>query len=116
MAKLTTHRRRVHASAPAKKPGYCENCHAKYEDLYAHVKTTAHQTFARNPVNYTELDVLLSNVARPHRPQPPPAAEAKGDLLPDVPGNHRARTIADAAVALGMPPLLVQLRLSCRRS
>ncbi|RKP38029.1 hypothetical protein BJ085DRAFT_39970 [Dimargaris cristalligena] len=54
----------------AKKPGFCENCRQKYDDLYDHVKSPVHQQFARNNANYLELDNLLDSIARPLQPEP----------------------------------------------
>ncbi|ORX72084.1 hypothetical protein DL89DRAFT_321203 [Linderina pennispora] len=49
----------------AKRPGYCENCRVKYEDMLEHVKTAQHKGFAANERNWLELDALLDKVKRP---------------------------------------------------
>ncbi|KAJ2746508.1 Cdc7p-Dbf4p kinase complex regulatory subunit [Coemansia sp. BCRC 34301] len=46
-------------------PGYCENCHLKYDDMIAHIKTPQHRRFAANERNWVELDSLLARVQRP---------------------------------------------------
>ncbi|KAJ1724547.1 Cdc7p-Dbf4p kinase complex regulatory subunit [Coemansia erecta] len=55
------------------KPGYCENCRVKYDDMLAHVKSSQHRRFASNERNWLDLDDLLDNVKRPQR------KEASGD-------------------------------------
>ncbi|KKA29222.1 hypothetical protein TD95_000942 [Thielaviopsis punctulata] len=57
------------------KPGFCENCQAKYRDFDDHVVTEKHRAFAQDPRNWAELDELLTLLARPPRrsdmqPQP----------------------------------------------
>lgn len=47
------------------RPGYCENCRVKYDDMMEHVKTTQHRRFATNERNWVELDALLETVKRP---------------------------------------------------
>ncbi|KAK0531567.1 Cdc7p-Dbf4p kinase complex regulatory subunit [Tilletia horrida] len=42
-----------------KKPGYCENCRTKFEDIEEHVLTKKHQRFAANPDNFTEIDQII---------------------------------------------------------
>ncbi|KAJ1655281.1 Cdc7p-Dbf4p kinase complex regulatory subunit [Dispira simplex] len=59
------------SSATTKRPGYCENCRVKYEDLQDHVHSLAHQQFARNNSNYTELDQLLESIVRPLKVEEP---------------------------------------------
>ncbi|KAJ2787864.1 Cdc7p-Dbf4p kinase complex regulatory subunit [Coemansia interrupta] len=49
------------------KPGYCENCRVKYDDMLAHVKSSQHRRFASNERNWLDLDDLLDNVKRPQR-------------------------------------------------
>ncbi|KAJ1948623.1 Cdc7p-Dbf4p kinase complex regulatory subunit [Linderina pennispora] len=51
----------------AKRPGYCENCRVKYEDMLEHVKTAQHKGFAANERNWLELDALLDKVKRPEQ-------------------------------------------------
>ncbi|KAJ2383449.1 Cdc7p-Dbf4p kinase complex regulatory subunit, partial [Coemansia sp. RSA 2603] len=53
------------------KPGYCENCRVKYDDMLAHVKSPQHRRFASNERNWLDLDDLLDNVKRPQRKQIP---------------------------------------------
>ncbi|GAA5913039.1 protein serine/threonine kinase activating protein DBF4 [Sporobolomyces salmoneus] len=50
--------------AEEKKPGYCENCRIKYDDFKTHVVSNKHRRFAMNEDNWTELDDLLSLIAR----------------------------------------------------
>ncbi|CAD6899908.1 unnamed protein product [Tilletia laevis] len=42
-----------------KKPGYCENCRLKFEDIEEHVRSKKHQRFANNPDNFAEIDELI---------------------------------------------------------
>lgn len=51
-----------------KKPGYCENCRIKYEDLNEHIKSRTHRRFATQSSNYTELDDLLAKLQRKPKP------------------------------------------------
>ncbi|KAJ1645025.1 Cdc7p-Dbf4p kinase complex regulatory subunit [Coemansia asiatica] len=51
------------------KPGYCENCRVKYDDMMAHVKSAQHRRFAANERNWLDLDALLDKVRRPLRKQ-----------------------------------------------
>ncbi|KAJ2472441.1 Cdc7p-Dbf4p kinase complex regulatory subunit [Coemansia sp. RSA 2322] len=61
-----TKKPRVAVRRPAvARPGYCENCHAKYDDMIEHIKTPQHRRFANNERNWVELDSLLSQVQRP---------------------------------------------------
>ncbi|KAJ2156324.1 Cdc7p-Dbf4p kinase complex regulatory subunit [Coemansia sp. RSA 552] len=53
------------------RPGYCENCRVKFEDMLDHVKTPQHRRFAANERNWVELDSLLDHVRRPLRQQSP---------------------------------------------
>ncbi|KAJ1795957.1 Cdc7p-Dbf4p kinase complex regulatory subunit, partial [Coemansia sp. RSA 2598] len=53
------------------KPGYCENCRVKYDDMMAHVKSAQHRRFAINERNWLDLDALLDKVKRPLRKQDP---------------------------------------------
>ncbi|KAJ2065794.1 Cdc7p-Dbf4p kinase complex regulatory subunit [Coemansia sp. S146] len=46
-------------------PGFCENCHLKYDDMIEHIKTPQHRRFATNERNWIELDSLLARVQRP---------------------------------------------------
>ncbi|KAK3669449.1 Cdc7p-Dbf4p kinase complex regulatory subunit [Recurvomyces mirabilis] len=67
------------ATAPAKKkpverdpkPGYCENCRDKFEDFDEHIVSRKHRKFALTQDNWKELDVLLSQLKRPHKPATP---------------------------------------------
>ncbi|KAJ2491750.1 Cdc7p-Dbf4p kinase complex regulatory subunit [Coemansia sp. RSA 2050] len=52
-------------------PGYCENCHSKYDDMIEHIKTPQHRRFATNERNWIELDSLLTRVQRPVLKQQP---------------------------------------------
>lgn len=47
-----------------KKPGYCENCRVKFDDLEEHATTRRHLRFAQNDQNFEEIDALLDSVAR----------------------------------------------------
>ncbi|KAK9721356.1 Cdc7p-Dbf4p kinase complex regulatory subunit [Basidiobolus ranarum] len=49
---------------PTRKPGYCENCRLKFEDLEEHVHSRTHRKFVSNSEHYAELDALLSGVQR----------------------------------------------------
>ncbi|KAK0884496.1 Cdc7p-Dbf4p kinase complex regulatory subunit [Friedmanniomyces endolithicus] len=49
------------------KPGYCENCRDKFEDFDEHCQSRKHRKFATSPDNWKELDVLLSQLKRPHK-------------------------------------------------
>ncbi|KAJ1900728.1 Cdc7p-Dbf4p kinase complex regulatory subunit [Kickxella alabastrina] len=56
------------------RPGYCENCRVKYEDMMDHVKSPQHRRFASNERNWFDLDTLLDNVKRPVCKQSPDMA------------------------------------------
>ncbi|KAJ1674287.1 Cdc7p-Dbf4p kinase complex regulatory subunit [Spiromyces aspiralis] len=47
------------------RPGYCENCREKYDDMREHIASTSHRKFATNDQNWVELDTLLAQVQRP---------------------------------------------------
>ncbi|KAJ1868250.1 Cdc7p-Dbf4p kinase complex regulatory subunit [Coemansia sp. RSA 989] len=66
-----TKKARVPTRRPAvARPGYCENCRIKFEDMLEHVKSAQHRRFAGNERNWVELDELLDRVRRPlHKPQ-----------------------------------------------
>ncbi|KAJ1912882.1 Cdc7p-Dbf4p kinase complex regulatory subunit [Mycoemilia scoparia] len=49
------------------RPGYCENCKVKYEDMNDHIKSVSHRKFASTSSNWKELDDLLCQVTRPPR-------------------------------------------------
>ncbi|KAI0199822.1 Dfp1/Him1, central region-domain-containing protein [Astrocystis sublimbata] len=46
------------------KPGYCENCTAKYADFDEHIESSVHRKFANNDENWVELDDLLAQLER----------------------------------------------------
>ncbi|ORX99374.1 hypothetical protein K493DRAFT_110435 [Basidiobolus meristosporus CBS 931.73] len=48
----------------ARKPGYCENCRLKFDDLEEHVHSRTHRKFVSNSEHYAELDALLTSVQR----------------------------------------------------
>lgn len=52
-----------------KKPGYCENCRLKFDDLNAHAQTSRHRRFAQDDRNFTEIDGLIRCVRRSPRHQ-----------------------------------------------
>ncbi|QRW21329.1 regulatory subunit for Cdc7p protein kinase [Rhizoctonia solani] len=47
-----------------KKPGYCENCRARFEDFDQHINGTKHRRFATKDSNFRELDQLLDRIQR----------------------------------------------------
>ncbi|CAE6431940.1 unnamed protein product [Rhizoctonia solani] len=47
-----------------KKPGYCENCRARFEDFDQHINGTKHRKFATKDSNFRELDQLLHRIRR----------------------------------------------------
>ncbi|PVU89290.1 hypothetical protein BB561_005443 [Smittium simulii] len=47
------------------RPGYCENCKLKYDDMLNHIESSSHQAFANDDSNWAELDLLLDSVKRP---------------------------------------------------
>ncbi|KAH9827819.1 zinc finger protein [Teratosphaeria destructans] len=49
------------------KPGYCENCHDKFDDFEEHCQTRKHRRFATTQDNWKELDELLFQLKRPHK-------------------------------------------------
>lgn len=69
-----------------RKPGYCENCHDKYEDFdqvgflccmidrtdhtVKHIAGRAHKTFARTKDNWKDLDKLLVQLSRRRKQEP----------------------------------------------
>ncbi|KAI0408336.1 hypothetical protein F4802DRAFT_604986 [Xylaria palmicola] len=46
------------------KPGYCENCVAKYSDFEEHIESRDHRNFADDDENWVELDDLLAQLER----------------------------------------------------
>ncbi|KAJ2359678.1 Cdc7p-Dbf4p kinase complex regulatory subunit [Coemansia sp. RSA 2610] len=56
------------------RPGYCENCREKFDDMLEHVKTPQHRRFASNERNWVELDTLLDRVRRPLRKSQAPSS------------------------------------------
>ncbi|RUP47713.1 Dfp1/Him1, central region-domain-containing protein [Jimgerdemannia flammicorona] len=69
--------RAVSTHSECARPGYCENCRVKFQDLefvtfntndfppLQHMHSKLHCKFATNPSNYSDLDVLLEEVKRP---------------------------------------------------
>ncbi|AEO58909.1 hypothetical protein MYCTH_2306639 [Thermothelomyces thermophilus ATCC 42464] len=49
------------------KPGYCENCQEKFADFEEHIVSRKHRKFAENDENWSQLDALLSQLAREPR-------------------------------------------------
>ncbi|KAF2398658.1 hypothetical protein EJ06DRAFT_87248 [Trichodelitschia bisporula] len=49
------------------KPGYCENCRAKFDDFEEHIASRNHRKFALAQENWRELDSLLEQLVRPLR-------------------------------------------------
>ncbi|KAE9974437.1 hypothetical protein EG328_003823 [Venturia inaequalis] len=49
------------------KPGYCENCRAKFDDFDEHVVSKSHRKFATTDENWKELDQLLDQLVRPRK-------------------------------------------------
>lgn len=45
--------------------GYCECCYEVYTDLEKHSRTPTHRTFATCALNYSDIDRLISTLARP---------------------------------------------------
>ncbi|PWA02688.1 hypothetical protein BB558_001171 [Smittium angustum] len=43
------------------RPGYCENCRLKYDDMMEHIQSAVHRTFADDDSNWKELDELLNS-------------------------------------------------------
>lgn len=58
------HRAQARAK-PAKKPGYCENCLERYNDLQEHLTSRTHQQFAANESKFLGLDQVISQLQRP---------------------------------------------------
>lgn len=48
----------------AKKPGWCENCLEKYEDLAEHVAGKSHRSFALNDQKFAALDAVIALLQR----------------------------------------------------
>ncbi|EST10007.1 Zinc finger, DBF-type [Kalmanozyma brasiliensis GHG001] len=96
----------VNKPASAKKPGYCENCRAKYEDFIEHIYDRKHRKFATNEANFVDIDALIGRVARPLRPV---AVEYYGFGLEEIPSSQpeeRGATYAEseeASVSAGSP-------------
>jgi regulatory subunit for Cdc7p protein kinase len=44
------------------KPGYCENCRAKYDHFEDHVMTSRHRTFACDDANFRDIDELIATL------------------------------------------------------
>ncbi|KAJ1985369.1 Cdc7p-Dbf4p kinase complex regulatory subunit [Dimargaris verticillata] len=87
---------KAHA-APAKRPGFCENCRVKYDHLFDHMASTVHKQFAQNEANYQELDALLHTIPRPRKPvglMTPPLTMASAQLLPSRVASSPVLSIA----------------------
>ncbi|KAK9727875.1 Cdc7p-Dbf4p kinase complex regulatory subunit [Basidiobolus ranarum] len=72
-----------------KKPGYCENCQAKFDDLEEHVQSSIHSRYASDHNSYMELDALLDSVTRkvsvntPECPTESSLISCSEDVYPD---------------------------------
>ena len=55
----------IKEASTVSRPGYCENCKVKYEDMNDHIVSVNHRKFATTQRNWEELDMLLSGVRRP---------------------------------------------------
>ncbi|KAG8956155.1 hypothetical protein FRC04_004230 [Tulasnella sp. 424] len=60
----STNTMRLPPREETKKPGYCENCRAKFEDFAKHIKGSRHTRFANNANNFMDLDDTLARVRR----------------------------------------------------
>lgn len=47
------------------KPGFCENCHEKFDSFDSHVESKKHRRFANDSKQFAKLDQLLSGLQRP---------------------------------------------------
>ncbi|KAJ1972119.1 Cdc7p-Dbf4p kinase complex regulatory subunit [Dimargaris xerosporica] len=84
-SKLTSKAMAKAHAAPAKRPGFCENCRVKYDHLFDHMASAVHKQFAQNESNYQELDALLQTIPRPRKSAglvTPPLTMASTQLLP----------------------------------
>lgn len=64
-----------------KRPGYCENCRAKYDDFDEHVAARRHRRFALDDANFVGIDELLSRVRRPLAPWADTLLSAEEEVL-----------------------------------
>lgn len=48
-----------------KKPGWCENCLERYDDLLVHVVSSSHRNFAANDQKFAALDAVIAQLQRP---------------------------------------------------
>ncbi|KAJ1733107.1 Cdc7p-Dbf4p kinase complex regulatory subunit [Coemansia biformis] len=99
---------RVPARRPAvARPGYCENCRAKFDDMLEHVRSPQHRRFATNERNWTDLDAVIDRVRRPLRlSQDPPSADSlkAAYVLSSDEGSHSgaaSSTLPGAALGGG---------------
>lgn len=53
------------AFSPKAKPGFCECCYEKYENLHAHIETEKHRTYSKEATNYASVDKILARIVRP---------------------------------------------------
>lgn len=49
----------------ARKPGYCENCLEKYDELSEHLASKRHRLFAASDQKFLELDRVIETLQRP---------------------------------------------------
>ncbi|GAB7338133.1 hypothetical protein MBLNU457_4488t2 [Dothideomycetes sp. NU457] len=63
--KISQSRKKVVVTQKDPKPGYCENCRDKFDDFDEHILSRKHRKFALANENWTQLDALLGQLARP---------------------------------------------------
>ncbi|KAJ2546323.1 Cdc7p-Dbf4p kinase complex regulatory subunit, partial [Coemansia sp. RSA 1933] len=99
------------ARVPARRPvvakrGYCENCHAKFEDMMEHIKSSQHLRFANNDRNWLELDTLLGCVKRPlKKPQP---------VVQGSSSDYTALVLSSDEDSIPQTPAVVNSAVHCR--
>lgn len=54
----------VRAKPVPKKPGWCENCLERYDDLLVHVVSSTHRNFAANDQKFAALDAVIAQLQR----------------------------------------------------
>ncbi|KAJ3024664.1 UNVERIFIED_CONTAM: hypothetical protein HDU68_007906 [Siphonaria sp. JEL0065] len=76
------------------RPGYCENCTAKYDSFIEHVKSKQHQAWASDKNHFGLVDQFIASVARKLKPSPPAPVPMPGRLSDVTPTRNNPRAIA----------------------
>ncbi|KAI9291657.1 hypothetical protein K502DRAFT_326178 [Neoconidiobolus thromboides FSU 785] len=86
------------SAAPApnniKKPGYCENCKTKFNDIEEHIQSRVHREFSVNDNNFCTIDLLLSRLVR----RPNPQLISMTTPSSSSPSHYLSRSIKDYSI------------------